>query len=369
MIAAGHKTFYYYDGGRAMVYSPQSKGYVSALADEKLVRLADVRHKGRPLAENESATLHDIGDGVMLLEFHSKMNALEPGIFDIMQKAADRLHGNAAGLVIGNEASDFSAGANLLHVVILVQSGDWAGVEKFLKHGQDTFMALRRAPKPVVSAPFNRTLGGGVEACLTSDRIVAHAETYMGLVEVGVGIVPAWGGCKEMVRRQVSSHMHATNVNPMPYLRQVFETIGFAKVSESAEQARELGFLAASDRIVMNRDHQHAEAKRSVLEMLDDGYRPPATTSNVYAAGADVLASVRIEVYSMLQGGFISKHDATIANRLGYVLCGGDLSEPAWMDEQYFLDLEREAVLSLAGTPKTQERVMAILTSGKPLRN
>jgi 3-hydroxyacyl-CoA dehydrogenase len=212
-------------------------------------------------------------------------------------------------------------------------------------------------------------LGGGVESCLAADRIVAHAETYMGLVEVGVGIIPGWGGCKEMVRRRISPHMHATNVNPTPYLRQVFETIGFARVAESAVQARDLGFLAGGDRIVMNRDQQLAEAKRAVLDLLADGYRPPVTTGNVYAAGRDVLASVRIEVYSMQQGGYISEHDGVIASKLGAVLCGGDLSEPAWMDEQYFLDLEREAVLSLAGTPKTAERVMYMLQSGKPLRN
>jgi 3-hydroxyacyl-CoA dehydrogenase len=271
--------------------------------------------------------------------------------------------------VLGNDGDNYSAGANLLHVAMLVQMGDWKGVEAFLKQGQDTFMALRRSPKPVVAAPFNQTLGGGVESCLAASRIVAHAETYMGLVEVGVGIIPGWGGCKELVRRRISPHMNATNVNPMPYLRQVFELIGFAKVAESAQQAREFGFLSESDRVIMNRDHQLAEAKREALNLLNAGYVPPTTTGNVYAAGKGVLASVQIEVYSLLQGGYISKHDANIANKLGYVLCGGDLSEPAWMDEQYFLDLERQTVLSLAKDSKTQERVMGFLQTGKPVRN
>jgi 3-hydroxyacyl-CoA dehydrogenase len=369
MLAAGNKSFYLYDGAVLKAYSPLTKSYGAVPKSSNEIKLADISRGRKPIAENDSASLHDMGDGVMLLEYHCKLNVLDSQIFDIMQTAVERLHGNANGLVIGNEGGDYSAGANLLQVAMLVQMGDWNGVGQFLKYGQDTFMALRRAPKPVVAAPFQRVLGGGVESCLTSDRIVAHAETYMGLVEVGVGIIPGWGGCKEMVRRLVSPHMNATNVNPLPYLRQAFELIGFAKVAESAAQARDFGFLVASDRIVMNRDHQLAEAKREVLTMLENGYRAPITTGNVYASGADVLASVRIEVYSLQQGGYISKHDAKIANKLGHVLCGGSLSEPAWMDEQYFLDLEREAVLSLAGEPKTQERVMGMLQSGKPVRN
>jgi 3-hydroxyacyl-CoA dehydrogenase len=297
------------------------------------------------------------------------MNVLDDDIFKIANVAVDRLYGDAIGLVIGNEGDNFSAGANLLKFAILAQSGQWNEIGMMLKGGQDTMMALRKAPKPVVAAPFSLALGGGVEICLAADRIVAAAESYMGLVEVGVGIIPSWGGCKEMVRRHVSPHMHATNVNPMPYLRRIFETIGFAKVSTSAEEARQLGFLADDDRIVMNREHQLAEAKREVLEMVEAGYRPPVTTGNVYAAGRDHYASVKIETYSMVQAGYISEHDAIIANQLGYVLAGGDLSEPAWMDEQYFLDLEMEAVLTLASTPKTQERVMHMLQSGKPLRN
>jgi len=370
MLAAGQDSFYTYnEKGAQLVWNPATKQVAKASADSAGTRINDLRHRNRPLAENEGATLHDMGDGVMLLEYHSKLNVLGPEIFQIMDKAAERLHGGASGLVLGNEGSDYSAGANLLHVVMLAQSGDWQGIADFLRMGQNALMTLRRAPKPVVAAPHNRVLGGGVESCLAADRIVAHAETYMGLVEVGVGIVPAWGGCKEMVRRHISPHMHGTNVNPMPYLRPIFETIGFAKVGESAAQSRNLGFLAPTDRIVMDRDHQLAEAKHEVLAMLDAGYRPPVTTGNVYAGGKAQLASVKIEVYSLQQGGFISEHDGVIANWLGWVLCGGDLSEPAWMDEQYFLDLEMEAVLELGSTLKTQERMAHILQKGTPLRN
>lgn len=370
MLAAGQESFYTYDAqGARHAWNPAEKQDDKRLSDGRSIRVADLRHRNRPLAENEGATLHDMGDGVMLLEYHSKMNVLGPEIFQIMDKATDRLHGGASGLVLGNEGSDYSAGANLLHVVMLAQSGDWQGIADFLRQGQTALLNLRRAPKPVVAAPHNRVLGGGVESCLASDRIVAHAETYMGLVEVGVGIIPGWGGCKEMVRRHVSPHMQATNVNPMPYLRQIFETIGFARVGESAAQSRKLGYLAPTDRIVMNRDQQFAEAKSEVLHLLDAGYQPPVTTGNVYAGGKAQLASVKIEVYSLQQGGYISEHDGVIANWLGWVLCGGDLSEPAWMDEQYFLDLEMEAVLELGSTLKTQERMAHILQKGAPLRN
>lgn len=370
MLASGQKSFYCYDDrGVAHAWNPASKQASKASADSSQIRLNDLRHHNRPLAENESAVLHDMGDGVMLLEYRSKMNVLEPGIFQMMEKATDRLHGGSAGLVLGNEGSDYSAGANLLHVIMLAQSGDWQGIADFLKQGQDALLALRRAPKPVVAAPHNRVLGGGVESCLASDRIVAHAETYMGLVEVGIGIVPGWGGCKEMVRRHVSPHMHATSTNAMPYLRQVFETIGFAKVGESAAQSRALGFLAPTDRIVMNRDQQLAEAKQEVLNLLEAGYSAPNTKANVYAGGKTLLGSVKVEVYSLQQAGLISEHDATVANWLGWVLCGGDLSEPAWMDEQYFLDLEMEAVLELGGMTKTHERMAYILQHGSPLRN
>jgi 3-hydroxyacyl-CoA dehydrogenase len=369
MLAAGHETFYCYDGAQRLVYSPQQKKHLPVVESREVIRIPALKRTSRSLASNESADLLDMGDGVLLLEFHTKMNALDAGIFEIMHNAIERLHGNAAGLVIGNDGPNFCVGANIFVLGLAAQSGQWDDLEEMLKAGQDAFMALRRAPKPVIAAPFQRVLGGGVEVCLTSDRVLPHAETYMGLVELGVGIIPGWGGCKEMVRRNISPHMHATNVNPTPYLRQVFETIGYAKVSTSAAEAREFGFLDADDRIIMNSDHLLAEAKAEALRMLDDGYIAPATTGNVYAGGRDVLASIRIEVYSLQQAGFISAHDAKIANKLGYVLAGGDLSAPAWMDEQYFLDLEREAVLSLAGEEKTQARIWHMLQSGKPLRN
>jgi len=369
MLAAGHEHFYRYEGTQPMVYSPLAQSYIPLDRGERVLKLDEIRHSQRPLVTNESASLFTMGDGVLLLEFHSKMNAFDADIFAVMQHALEKLHGNATGLVIANEGVNFSVGANLFSLGMLAQSGQWDELAETVKQGQDAFMALRTAPKPVVAAPFQRVLGGGVEICLHADRIVAQAESYMGLVEVGVGIIPGWGGCKEMVRRNISPHMHATNVNPTPYLRQLFETIGFAKVSTSAVEARTLGFLTQQDQIVINPDHLLAAAHEEVRHLAEAGYTPPTVKGTVYAAGTDVLASTKIEVYSLQQAGFISEHDAKIANKLAYVLCGGDLSAPAWMDEQYFLDLEREALVSLAGEEKTQARIWHMLQNGKPLRN
>ena len=369
MLAAGKETFYTYVNGKQMVYDPARKDYVEVARSPKAMSIKDIRRTRKELAGNEMASLWDIGDGVMLLEWHTRVNALDGPMFDIMQEAIERLHGNASGLVIANDGKNFAVGANIFAMLLAVQSQMWSELEMMIKFGQDAFMGFRTAPKPVVAAPHQMALGGGCEICLAADRIVADAETYIGLVEVGIGVIPGWGGCKEMVRRHVSPHMNATNVNPTPYLRKVFETVGFAKVSTSGEEARELGFLAPTDRVVLNSDHRIAEAKQSVLAMNDAGYRAPNVKGNVYAAGRDVVAAVNVEIYGMIQAGYISEYDGVVARKLGYVLAGGDLSQGQWMDEQYFLDLEREAFLSLVGEKKTQDRIQYMLENNKPLRN
>jgi 3-hydroxyacyl-CoA dehydrogenase len=369
MLDSGKETFYTYANGTKLAYSPLTGKYEAATSDTKAIRIGDLKRTKGVVVENDSASLVEMGDGVLLLEFHSKMNALDVAIGEIMNEAIDRLHGSATGLVIGNQGGNFSAGANIFLIGMLAQSGQWQQLDAVIRGLQDGIMAMRTAPKPVVAAPYQLALGGGCEVAMGADRIVAHAETYMGLVEFGVGVIPAGGGCKEMIRRNVSPHMSAENVNPSPYLQQVFETIGFAKVAESAEQARDLGFFAPGDRIVMNSDHLLAEAKAEVLRMAENGYTAANVKGNVYAAGKDMLANLRIGIYTMRQGGYISQHDALIADKLACVLCGGELSQPAWMDEQYFLDLEREAFLVLCGEAKTQERIWHMLQRGKPLRN
>ena len=310
-----------------------------------------------------------MGDGVLLLEFHTKMNALDMEIGAIANAAIERLHGDAAGLVIGNQGGNFSAGANLFLIGTLAQSGQADRLDAAINGLQQMIQQLRRAPKPVVAAPYQLALGGGAEVTMGADRIVAHAELYIGQVEVGVGLIPAAGGCKELVRRLVNPHMQGQNANPASYLQQVFELIALGKVSTSAEEARQMGFLGPRDRVVMNYDHLLAEAKAEVLRMADEGYRPPVVTGNIYAAGRDHLANLRVGIYMFREAGYISAHDALIADHLAHVLCGGELSQPAWMDEQYFLDLEREAFITLCGYTKSQERIWHMLKSGKPLRN
>ena len=368
MLASGRKTFYTYENGQPTVYTPAVK-VSQTVGDGKSVTVADIKRSRGVLAENDSASLLDMGDGVLLLEFHTKMNALDTAIGEIANAAMERLHGSAAGLVIGNQGGNFSAGANIFLIGMLAQSGQWEQLDAAIHGLQQMILQMRLAPKPVVAAPYQLALGGGAEISMGVDRIVAHAETYMGLVEVGVGVIPGGGGCKEMVRRNVSPHMHAANVNPSPYLQQIFEQIGFAKVSTSGVEARQMGFLADTDRIVMNYDYLLAEAKAEALRMGANGYTAPSVKGNVYAAGRDQLANLRIGIHSLKEGGYISEHDAIIAGELAYVLCGGELSQPAWMDEQYFLDLEREAFLKLCGYQKTQDRIWAMLQSGKPLRN
>lgn len=230
-------------------------------------------------------------------------------------------------------------------------------------------MAMRYSPKPVVTAPFGFTLGGGCEVAMAGSRVVAHAESYVGQVEVGVGLLPAGGGCKELLRRIVSPAMQTPNADPLPYLQRVFELIGMAKVATSAEEARQMGFFGPCDRVVMNRDQLIAEAKRTVLDMAAEGYRPPIRGKNIYAAGERMLAVLRLAIYSMVQGKYISEYDAYIGNKIAYVLCGGSLTAPAWVTEQYILDLEREAFVSLCGEDKTRERILHFLNTGKPLRN
>lgn len=377
MLASGHSSFYKLEEKagegaievRNPVYIPQRRSYEPADQIDLPVSVSALKGGSGALAGNDSASLLDMGDGVLLLEFHTKMNALDMQIAPIADAAIDRLHGDASGLVIGNQGGNFSAGANLLYIGALAQGGQTDQLEAAINGLQQMIQQLRLAPKPVVAAPYQMTLGGGAEVAMGSDRIVAHAELYIGQVEVGVGLIPAAGGCKELVRRLVNPHMDAQNANPAAHLQEAFELIALAKVSSSAAEARQMGFLGPRDRVVMNYDHLLAEARAEALRMADDGYRPPEVTANIYAAGRDHLANLRVGIYMFREAGHISEHDARIANQLAHVLCGGELSQPAWMDEQYFLDLEREAFIHLCGYPKSHERIWHMLKTGKALRN
>jgi 3-hydroxyacyl-CoA dehydrogenase len=373
MLARGGESFYRRENGRIVsVWNPMDAQYVAYTPPEGVLSLDDLRAQGKEVARNHSASLIDLGDGVLCFEFHAKVNAIDPLITEMGWKALELLQDDRwVGMVIGNQSSDFCAGVNLGVVLMGVMGGKPEESAKFAKGTQDLFFRFRTCPKPIVAAPYGRVLGGGVEVCLAAARRVAAAETYMGLVELGVGLIPAWGGCKEFVRRHVSPHVRTPGADPLPYLQQAFETIAMAKVSElGAVQAKQLGYLMDDDKIVMNRERLIAEAKKEVLLMVAEGYTPvPPEGEPVYAIGRRGIAAVNAMVYGMRQGGYISDYDMKLARALAYVMCGGDLTQPQWVTEQYFLDLEFEQASQLIQQPKTQERIMAILQTGKPLRN
>ena len=360
MLASGFDSFYRDDS----YYDPARRSYVRIASDPRAIDLA----RGRIVRENKGASLIDIGDGVLCLAFQTKMNTLDDDVRTMIVESVEELEKGAwAGMVIGNEGADFCVGANLAGSF---GSNGSEAINRAVKAMQDALMQIRFCAKPIVTAPFNRTLGGGAEVAMAGARMVAAAETYMGLVEVGVGLIPGAGGCKELVRRVVSPAVRQTpNADPLPFVQNVLQTIGAARVSTSAAEAKSLGFLDAADRIVMSRDHLIFEAKEEVLELVAHGYAPPIRDKSCYVAGRDVRAALKAGIYVLQQGAYMSEYDALISSRLASILCGGDLSSGQWVDEQFLLDREREVFVELSRQPKTRERIQHMLSTGKPLRN
>ncbi len=361
MLATGHPSFYK-DGS---YYDLKTKNYCPLPKPKNVVVLKDQK----VVTSNDNAALLDIGDGVACLEFRTKMNALDAGIIEVAQTALEEVDKNFVGMVIGSQSEAFSAGANVMSIYMAAEEKQWDQIDAIAKALQNFLMAVRYSPKPVVTAPYQYTLGGGCEVAMAGARVVAHAESYVGLVEVGMGLIPAGGGCKEMLRRVVSPAMQTPNADPLPFLQRVFETIGLGKVATSAEEAKQFGFFTPADRVVMNRDQLIAEAKRTVLEMVAQGYRPPARGKIIYAAGERMLAALRVALHMMIEGKYASEHDGVVGRNLAYILCGGNLTSPTWVDEQYILDLEREMFISLCGEQKTRDRISHFLNTGKILRN
>jgi 3-hydroxyacyl-CoA dehydrogenase len=366
MLAAGHQSFYR-DG---QVYSPLTGDYEPVPADPEAIDLEALKSGGAKVAGNGSASLVDLGDGVLCFELHAPASAIDAALVELAARALEELEsGRWAGMVIASQARNFCVGANLGEVGMAAYQGLYDQVGEAVKGLQDVLMGFRHAPRPVVAAPHGQTLGGGAEIVLAADRVVAALETYIGLVEVGVGIVPAGGGCKELLRRVVAPAMRAAPDAPvLPFVQRVFETIGLAKVATSAVEARELGFLEDHDVIVLDADHQLAAAKREVLD-LADAYTPPAREASVYAAGRTTLAALELGVQTLQWAGQASDHDGVVARQLARVLCGGELSLGQWVSEQHILDLERDAFLALLREPKTMERIQGFLTTGKVVRN
>ena len=369
MLKDGFETFYQYKGtNKVGVYDVTKKKYVKIKHTPGMVLLSDLKGTKRVISENAGASLYDIGDGVALVEFHTKMNAIDEDIMNMTAEAFDRLDTDFDGLVIGNEADNFSAGANLFMMVVGAQQGMWDTLEAAVKKLQDMNMRMRYSPKPVVIAPAGLALGGGCEITMHASRVVAAAETYIGLVELGAGVIPAGGGTKEYMRRIINPAMKTDMAEAFPFIQRAFLQIGQAKVATSAYEARDMAILGPGDRIVINREHLLTEAKKEVMHLAASGYRPPAPEL-IYAPGRDMFGAMKIGAWSFKEGKYITEYDSHIATKLAYVMAGGALTKPQWVSEQYILDLEREAILSLFGEEKTQARMWSLLQTGKPLRN
>lgn len=373
MITAGRSAFYRTDNGTVSYYDFAVEDYRELKVSPNIISLKALKGAGKVISDIPSATLVDLGDGVACLEFHTKMNALNAEILDFMAQALDHVDANGAGLVIGNQATGmpgaFSAGADLKGILGAVKEKRFDDIEKMVHDLQMVLQRARYAPFPVVAAPFGLTLGGGCEVCLAVDRIIGHAELYMGLVEIGVGLLPAGGGCLNLWRRTLQTiPASVTDVDLGRFFIPVFMNIAMAKVSTSAADARASGFLGARDRIVFNRDYLVGEAKREVLKMVEEGYAPPVKRK-IRVFGESAQGMIAAEIYNMHKGGFISDYDALLAKRIAFVVSGGDVRANSELDEEAILTLERRTFMELLRQEKTVARIDHMLNTGKPLRN
>ncbi|WP_420580464.1 3-hydroxyacyl-CoA dehydrogenase/enoyl-CoA hydratase family protein [Reichenbachiella sp.] len=366
MIAAGHESFYKFENGKKLYYDIPSKSYKVIPGTEGLIIL-DAFKENNIVYQNPGCTLYDIGDGILNLEYHTKMNAMGAEIIEGINTSISKAEESYRGLVIGNEGQNFSAGANLAMLFMYAGDQDFDEINMMIGHFQNTMMRARYSSIPVVVATSGMALGGGCELSLHSDHIQAHTETYMGLVEVGVGLIPGGGGTKEMTLR--TSDAYRPGDPELNVLQENFMTIATAKVATSAYEARDLGFVRKSDEFTLNRARLLADAKNKAIELAEAGYTQPAQRTDIKVQGKSGLAMFEAGVAGMRYGNYISDHDMKIAQKISWVMNGGDLSAPTEVSEQYLLDLEREAFLSLTGEPKTLERIHSILFKGKPLRN
>jgi 3-hydroxyacyl-CoA dehydrogenase len=320
----------------------------------------------RVVRSNAGASLVDLGDGVLGIEFHSKMNTIGGDVVEMLRAGVDEASRNFAAIVVGHDADPFSAGANLMLVLLEAQDGNWDDIDAMVRAFQDATMALKYAPVPVVAAPAGLALGGGCEICLHADRVRAAAETYMGLVEVGVGLLPAGGGTKEMLLRAID---RSGGRDPFPAVQAAFETIGFGKVSTSAADARRLGYLRTEDDVTMNRDRLREDARRDAIDRAAAGYQPPIPREQIPVGGPDAFATLSLGIHLAERAARITEHEAKIGRLIARVLSGGDVAHRTVVSERHLLDLEREAFLRLCGEPKTLERMSHTLKTGKTLRN
>lgn len=366
MIAGGCASFYKVENGVKYFYDIESKGYKAIPGSENILSLETLR-ADHTVWKNSGTTITDLGDGILNLEFHTKMNTIGGEVIEGLNKAITLAEEQYKGLVIYNDGANFSAGANVGMIFMMAVEQEYDELDFAIRAFQNTMMRVRYSSIPVVVATHNLALGGGCEMSMHADKVIAHAETYMGLVEFGVGVIPGGGGSKEFALRASDEYEDGIRLNT---LRNRFLTIGQAKVSTSAKEAFELGYLREGiDEIIVSRAHQLSYAKAAALNLADKGYTQPAQRKNIKVLGKEGLGIVYVGANSMKSGNYISEHDQLISQKLGYVLCGGDLSAPTEVTEQYLLDMERRAFLELCAERLTLERLQSIITTGKVLRN
>lgn len=367
MVASGNKSFYSIKDGATYFYNIPTKSQEKKPGQDDFILLDNIR-ESQKVWGNTDCTITHLGDGILNLEFHSKMNTIGSGVLQGINKAIDLAESSYKGLVIGNQAANFSVGANIGMIFMMAVEQEYDELNFSIKYFQDTMMRIRYSAIPVVVAPHGMTLGGGCEMTMHADRVVAAAETYIGLVEFGVGVIPGGAGSKEMALR--AADLFRKNDVELNVLQEHFLTIGMAKVATSSYEAFDLGILQkGKDIVVVNKDRQIAVAKQICLQMAEQGYTQPVRRTDIKVLGKQALGMFLVGTDQMVAGKYISEHDQKIANKLAYVMAGGDLSEPTLVSEQYLLDIEREAFLSLCAERKTLERIQYMLTKGKPLRN
>lgn len=332
------------------------------------IKLDILRAQNRVVKGNDDASLIDLGDGIVCLEMHAPQQAISPSFTEFIFEAVEEAEKNYLGMVVGNEANNYCVGANVALIMMGAQGGEWDMVENSVKNFQDGCMAMKYAKVPVVAAPHGQTLGGGMEICVHCDRVVALAETYIGQVEMGVGLIPGGGGNKELLIRYMEGLPEGVNINLVPIVEQVFRHIAMARVAYNAVEAKELRFFRPSDKITFNKDLLIYDAKQTALGMAIEGYNPPKSKP-IKVLGWDGMAAFKTGLHNMRSGDFVTDHDVKIATEIAYVLCGGNIRPGSEVSEQYLLDIEREAFLRLCAEEKTHDRINAILSTGKPLRN
>jgi 3-hydroxyacyl-CoA dehydrogenase len=368
MISLGFGSFYKVENGEKLAYSPGKKKYISSVTGDARAFIVMRNFENQTIWKNSAAHLYHIGDEVLGLEWYTKFGTIGGEVLEGIQRSIGIAEEKYKGLVIANEAANFSAGANVGMIFMLAVDQEFEELDMAVRLFQNTTMRVRYSAVPVVVAPQGLTLGGACELSLHADKVVPAAESYIGLVELGVGLIPGGGGSKEFTLR-ASDELHADEPETIT-LKNRFFTIATAKVSTSASEAFDLGILKTGrDFISMNPDRRIADAKNAVLELYHDGYTEPAQRTDIKVLGRSALGALYAGIHGMWRGNYATDHDVLVARKLAYVMCGGDLSEPAQVSEQYLLDLERQAFLSLCGEKKTLERLQSVIKSGKPVRN